>query len=112
MDKIMPNVTIVAFDGTKHEVQIGEGESLMFGATNAGVNGIIGECGGFCSCATCHVYVDDAWLAKLSPITEPEDEMLEGTASERTANSRLSCQIKMTAELDGLVVHAPEIQNI
>ncbi len=108
----MPKVTFVAFNGTAHEFEISEGESVMSGATNNGVIGIVGECGGFCSCATCHVYVDDAWVAKLPPMTEHEDEMLEGTASERKLSSRLSCQIKITAELDGLVVHTPEIQNI
>jgi 2Fe-2S ferredoxin len=108
----MPKVTFVAYDGNKSTVEVKPGESLMFGATQGGVGGIVGECGGFCSCATCHIYVDDAWLDKLTPMTEHEDEMLEGTVSERKPGSRLSCQVSMTAELDGLVVHTPEQQSI
>jgi 2Fe-2S ferredoxin len=112
MDEIMPKVTFVAFNGTEVGVEISEGDSVMSGATNNGISGIVGECGGFCSCATCHIYIDEAWAEKLPPMTEHEDEMLEGTASERKSTSRLSCQVKVTAELDGLVVHTPEIQNI
>jgi 2Fe-2S ferredoxin len=108
----MPKITYVAFDGTKHEIDVGAGESVMLGAINNGLPGIVGECGGFCSCATCHVYVDDAWIAKLPAMTEHEDEMLEGTVSERKPGSRLSCQISMTDDLDGLVVHTPEQQSI
>jgi len=108
----MPKVTFVAYDGNKSTVEVKPGESLMFGATQGGVGGIVGECGGFCSCATCHIYVDDAWIDKLAPMTEHEDEMLEGTVSERKPGSRLSCQVSMTAELDGLVVHTPEQQSI
>ncbi len=112
MDEIMPNVTFIAFNGAKSEIDISVGESVMSGATNGGITGIVGECGGFCSCATCHVYVDEAWAAKIPPITEHEDEMLDGTAAERRPTSRLSCQINVTAELDGLIVQTPEIQNI
>jgi 2Fe-2S ferredoxin len=112
MDAIMPRVTFIAFDGAKNEIDINAGESVMSGATNAGITGIVGECGGFCSCATCHVYVDEAWVSKLPLMSEHEDEMLEGTASERRPTSRLSCQINVIAEHEGLVVHTPEIQNI
>jgi len=108
----MPQVTFIAHDGTRSVVDIGAGESLMFGATQGTVPGIVGECGGFCSCATCHVYVEDEWIAKLPAMSEHEDEMLEGTVSERKPGSRLSCQVKVTAELDGLVVHTPELQSI
>jgi 2Fe-2S ferredoxin len=108
----MPKVTFVAFNGSKKEADIAEGESVMAGATQNGVEGIVGECGGFCSCATCHVYVDEAWADKLPAISEHEDEMLEGTASERKPTSRLSCQIKVTADLDGMIISTPEIQNI
>jgi len=108
----MPKVTFIAFNGTTNDVEVGEGESVMSGATNNGVAGIVGECGGFCSCATCHIYVDEAWVSKIPAMTEHEDEMLEGTASDRKPSSRLSCQIQVTAELDGLIVHMPEIQNI
>jgi 2Fe-2S ferredoxin len=84
----------------------------MFGATNNNVTGIVGECGGFCSCATCHVYIDDAWIAKLPAMSEHEDEMLEGTVSDRLPGSRLSCQVQVTEELDGIVVRTPEFQSI
>jgi len=112
MDGIMPKVTFIAHDGTQSTVEVKPGETIMFGATQGGVTGIVGECGGFCSCATCHVYVDDAWIDKLAPITEHEDEMLEGTVSERKPGSRLSCQITVTDALDGLIVHTPEHQSI
>jgi 2Fe-2S ferredoxin len=108
----MPKIIYIAFDGTRNEVDVPAGQSVMSGATENAVGGIVGECGGFCSCATCHVYVDDAWLAKLPAMTEHEDEMLEGTAAERRANSRLSCQINVAPELDGMIIHTPEIQNI
>ncbi len=108
----MPKITFIAHDGTESIADINKGESLMFGATNNAVPGIVGECGGFCSCATCHVYIDDAWIAKLPPASEHEDEMLEGTVSERTAGSRLSCQIQVTEELDGMIVRTPEFQSV
>ncbi len=82
----------------------------MQGATLNGIDGIEGECGGSCSCATCHVYVDEAWASKLPAMAEAEDEMLDCAESERKGNSRLSCQIKMSEELDGLVVYLPEKQ--
>ena len=68
------------------------------------------RCGGNAVCATCHVYVDEAWLPKLAPIAADEDDLLDGTATERLQNSRLSCQIKITSELDGLVLHLPDRQ--
>ena len=75
-----------------------------------GVDGIIAECGGNCMCATCHVYVDPAWVDKLEPVGDTEDAMLDSTGAERLSNSRLSCQIKVTPALDGLVVTTPESQ--
>jgi len=71
----------------------------------------VAECGGGAVCATCHVYVDETWLAKLKPVAADEDELLDGTASGRLPNSRLSCQIEMTAELDGLVLRLPQRQT-
>jgi len=91
-----------------HDLPVGW--SLMQGATLNGVDGIEGECGGSCGCATCHVYVDDGFLDKLASIAESEEEMLECTASERQANSRLGCQIKVDDALDGIVVRLPETQ--
>ena len=82
----------------------------MEGAVRNGIDGIVAECGGCCSCATCHVYVDEAWVGKTGVPSSLEDEMLECTESERKANSRLSCQLKVSDELDGLIVHTPPAQ--
>jgi 2Fe-2S ferredoxin len=81
----------------------------MEGAINNNVRGVIAECGGACSCATCHVYVDDAWIDKLAKADDMEDAMLDAVV-DRKPNSRLSCQIKMSDALDGIVVHLPEKQ--
>ena len=107
----MPKAIYIDFDGKRTEVDVPNGWSLMQGATLNGIAGIEGECGGSCSCATCHCYVDEAFLAKLAPMADNENEMLDCAVSERKANSRLSCQIQMSAELDGIVVHLPEAQS-
>ena len=107
----MPKVTYIEFNGAEHVVDVPEGENVMRGAIYNGVEGITGECGGGLSCATCHCYVDEAWTAKAgTPTSEVEAELLESAAAEVKPNSRLSCQIEMTAELDGLVVRLPEHQ--
>ena len=82
----------------------------MEGAVKNGIDGIVAECGGACMCATCHVYVDPAFLEKLPPIGEEQEEMLGVTAAERKPNSRLSCQIEMKPEYEGLIVRMPERQ--
>ena len=107
----MPTVTYVDFQGQATKLELAEGMTLMQGAVMNGIEGIEGECSGSCACATCHCYVDEAWAGKVPAMSENEDEMLEDTESERKANSRLSCQIKMTADLDGIVVHMPEEQG-
>jgi len=106
----MPKVKYIEFNGTEHEVELQEGWTLMQGATLNGIEGIDGECGGSCGCATCHCFVDEAFLDKLDPISETEEEMLECTEVPREANSRLSCQLKVTAAIDGIVVRLPEAQ--
>ena len=106
----MVKVIYIAADGTQTEVEGPEGASVMQTAVAHDVDGIVGECGGSMMCATCHCYVDDEWIAKTGERGHDEDEMLEGAASEVTANSRLSCQIRLSASLDGLVVHLPEEQ--
>ena len=107
----MPKVTYIEFNGAEHVVDVPEGENVMRGAIYNGVEGITGECGGGLSCATCHCYVDEAWTAKVGgPSSEVEAELLESAAAEIRPNSRLSCQIEMTPELDGLVVRLPEHQ--
>lgn len=86
-----------------------DGASLMEAATQAGVPGIVAECGGAMSCASCHVFVDDAWTTRVGPPGETEDELLDDAASPREPTSRLSCQVVLTPELDGLVARvAPE----
>jgi 2Fe-2S ferredoxin len=107
----MPKVKYIDFQNNETEVDVPEGWSVMEGAINNGIDGIEADCGGCLSCATCHVYVDEAWLAKLPPREDDELDMLDCTACEQKGNSRLSCQIKVTDELDGLVVRMPEFQS-
>lgn len=107
----MPTVTYVSADGELEEVDLSAGTTLKDGAIEHGIDGIVAECGGNAMCATCHVYVDDAWRGRLPERSEVEDELLDSTASERTEASRLSCQIKISEELDGLVVQLPEEQE-
>ncbi|MGI4978105.1 MAG: 2Fe-2S iron-sulfur cluster-binding protein [Janthinobacterium lividum] len=106
----MASLTFVSPDGSKQVVDARPGVSVMQAAINEGIDGIVAECGGNAMCATCHVYVDPAWEAKVPAIKQDEEDMLDSTASERKPNSRLSCQIDMSPELDGLVVHLPESQ--
>jgi 2Fe-2S ferredoxin len=107
----MPVVVYVRSDGSEARVEVAAGENLMFGAVNNNVKGIDGECGGCLSCATCHVYIDDAFRDRLPQPEEFELELLEGVAAERKPNSRLGCQITVTPELDGIVVGIPERQS-
>jgi ferredoxin, 2Fe-2S len=107
----MPRITYVEFSGTEHSAEVSDGENVMRGALYNGIPGIVGECGGACSCATCHVYIDPAWLERVgAPTDNAETELLDGASSPVSRESRLSCQIVMTSELDGLVVHMPERQ--
>lgn len=103
----MPKVTYVTSDGERHDVVVENGYSVMEGAINNNIDGIVAECGGACACATCHSYIDEAWLGKLPPMEDMEDSMLDA-AFDRRDNSRLTCQIEMSDELDGLVVYVAE----
>lgn len=105
----MGRIIFTAHDGNTHEVPLDEGLSLMQIATDNGVPGIDGDCGGACACGTCHVIVDPAWVALTGPRGSDEEQML-GMSPERAPTSRLACQIKVTAALDGLVVRLPEFQ--
>jgi ferredoxin, 2Fe-2S len=105
----MPKVTYFEHNGTVHECDIRKGTTVMEGALDNDVDGIIAECGGACSCATCHVYVDPAWMDKLTPPDALEQGMLESVL-DRRENSRLSCQIVVSDAIDGLVVRVPESQ--
>jgi ferredoxin, 2Fe-2S len=106
----MPRVTLVSHSGEPFELDADSGRSLMRVATHAGIEGIAADCGGCLSCATCHVYVDEAWLQRLPPPQADELAMLELTAQERRPNSRLSCQIHLDDTLHGLTVQMPEHQ--
>ena len=105
----MPVITFIEFDGTAHTVDVPAGGSVMEAAVSNNVPGIEADCGGACACATCHVYVSDQWLEKVGERGELEQSMLEFSDSMRP-NSRLSCQIPLTEELDGLVVDMLESQ--
>ena len=106
----MPKITYVEFDGTGHPVNVANGISVMEGAVKSSVPGIDADCGGACACATCHVYVDEQWLEKVGQPSAIETSMLE-FAENVHANSRLSCQINVVSELDGLIVRMPESQH-
>ncbi|MFC7049861.1 2Fe-2S iron-sulfur cluster-binding protein [Emcibacter nanhaiensis] len=106
----MPKITYIEYDGEEHVVEASEGSTVMQTAVDNGVPGIDGDCGGFCSCATCHVYVEPAWIDKVGPPNDDEAAMLDYAGNIRD-NSRLGCQITITEELDGLVVRTPESQH-
>ena len=106
----MVKVTFVEFDKTEHTVDADEGMSLMEVALQNGVPGIDADCGGSMACATCHVYVKDEWFKKINEKNEGEDDMLD-QAYEPRSNSRLSCQIIVSDELEGLIVNMPEKQT-
>jgi len=104
------NVKFISSDGAQTELSIDEGVSLMEAAVHGGIDGIEADCGGQLSCATCHIYLDEAWLSRVPPPEADEEDMLEFAVG-RDARSRLSCQIIMDASLDGLTVHIPESQT-
>jgi 2Fe-2S ferredoxin len=106
----MARVTYIEHDGTEHAVDVKVGNSVMEGAIKNNVPGIDADCGGACACATCHVYVDEGWKAATGERSDMEESMLD-FAENVQDNSRLSCQIKMTDELDGLVVRLPASQH-
>lgn len=105
----MPKITYINTDGTKTDVEAAVGSTVMENAIKNMVQGIEAECGGACACATCHVYVDEAWVDKVGKPEPMEEDMLD-FAYDVKPNSRLSCQIKITDDLDGLVVLVPERQ--
>ena len=107
----MPTIRFIQPDGNTRELTTAEGTSAMQAALGAGLQGIVAECGGSAMCATCHVYVDEAWADRVPAALANELEMLECTASERLPTSRLSCQIKMSAALDGIVLRLPATQQ-
>ncbi len=106
----MAKITYIAFDGTRFDVEAQNGSTVMENALRNSVPGVEAECGGACACATCHVYVDEAWTDLVGPPEAMEEDMLD-FAWEPQTNSRLSCQIVVRDELDGLVVRVPERQG-
>ncbi|MBX3513524.1 MAG: (2Fe-2S)-binding protein [Xanthobacteraceae bacterium] len=106
----MPKITYIEHDGTSRTVDAETGSTVMENAIRNGIPGIEAECGGACSCATCHVHVDEAWMEKVGKPAPMEEDMLDFAFDVRP-NSRLSCQIKVTDELDGLIVTTPEQQG-
>ncbi|MDH4073612.1 MAG: 2Fe-2S iron-sulfur cluster-binding protein [Gammaproteobacteria bacterium] len=103
----MPRIIFITPDGERHEVKAENGYSVMEAAINNNIDGIVAECGGACACATCHSYIDEAWLDKMPPMDDMEDSMLDA-AYERRNTSRLTCQLEINDAWDGLVVHVAE----
>lgn len=107
---VMPKVTYIEYGTEKeHTVEVANGMSIMEGALKYAIPGLDGDCGGACACATCHVYVDEAWVEKTGPRDELEADMLD-FAFDVTDESRLGCQIRMSDALDGLIIKMPERQ--
>jgi len=109
MGRVMVKILYIEHNGAEHVVEAQAGSTVMQAAIENLVPGIIGDCGGCCSCATCHGYVDPGWMDRLPPKSDEESMMLDGALSVKP-ESRLTCQIKIGPELDGLVVRLPESQ--
>ena len=106
----MAKITYIEHNGKEHVIDVASGMSVMEGAVKHAIPGIDADCGGACACATCHVYVEQAWVDKTGKQSGMEESMLD-FANDVQPNSRLSCQIKVTPELDGLVVRMPKSQH-
>ena len=106
----MAKITYIEWNGTRHEVDVRPGMTVMEGARDNGIPGIEADCGGACACSTCHVYVDENWTETVGPPEAMEEDMLDFAWKPDPARSRLTCQIKVTPALDGLVVQMPERQ--
>ena len=108
----MPKVTYIEYSGTEHPVEVPVGLSLMRGAVDNNVPGIDADCGGECACATCHVYIDPAWMERIgTPPRGSQEESMLSFAAVAEPNSRLSCQLTMSEALDGIVLRMPEGQH-
>jgi 2Fe-2S ferredoxin len=106
----MAKITYVEFGGTEHVVEVANGLTVMEGARDNNIPGIEADCGGACACSTCHVYVDEAWADKLPAMDDMEEDMLDFAFEPKPGLSRLTCQLKITDDLDGLKVFMPEKQ--
>ena len=103
----MPKITYIEHNGETHTLEVSNGLSVMEGAVQNNIPGIDADCGGSCACATCHAYIDHSWIDKIPEMDDMEDSMLDA-AYERKDNSRLTCQIEVNDDLDGLIVHIAE----
>lgn len=108
---LVPKVVFLHADGTQTNVDARPGDTVMLAATQNGVEGVVAECGGNCSCATCHVWVREDFVHLLDPPGDMEDDLLDLAVAERRAGSRLSCQVVLTEELDGLAIEIPPEQR-
>lgn len=106
----MTKITYIEFSGTEHVIDVANGMTVMEGARDNNVPGIEADCGGACACSTCHVYLDAAWVDKVPAKDAMEEDMLDFAWEPKPDTSRLSCQMKVTDALDGLIVHLPEKQ--
>ena len=106
----MAKITYIEHDGTAHEVDVANGLTVMEGARDNNIPGIDADCGGACACSTCHVYVHPDWVAKLPERDDMEEDMLDFAYEPDPERSRLTCQLKVSDELDGLIVQMPEMQ--
>ena len=106
----MTKITYIEFGGTEHVVDVANGLTVMEGARDNNIPGIEADCGGACACSTCHVYIDPAWVEKVPVKDDMEEDMLDFAFEPDSTRSRLTCQIKVTDALDGLIVQMPEKQ--
>ena len=106
----MAKIIYVEWNGTRHEVEVANGLTVMEGARDNNIPGIDADCGGACACSTCHAYIDPAWVEKLPAKDAMEEDMLDFAYETDEVRSRLTCQVKVTDDLDGLIVQLPEKQ--
>ncbi len=106
----MPKITYVEYTGTEHVVDVANGLTVMEGARDNGIPGIDADCGGACACSTCHAYIDEKWADKIPALDAMEEDMLDFAYEVKPGQSRLTCQIKVTDGMDGLIVNLPEKQ--
>ncbi len=106
----MAKITYIEHSGKEHIVDVASGMTVMEGARDNNIPGIEADCGGACACSTCHVYIDDTWVEKMPAKDAMEEDMLDFAWEPNAATSRLTCQLKVTDELDGLIVRMPEKQ--
>ena len=106
----MPKITFIEADGREFVLEGKIGDTVMETAIDNDIEGILAQCGGGMACATCHCFIDEAWMEQVGIADDAEDDMLDFAAIPKQANSRLSCQISITAKLEGLIVRLPEEQ--